>query len=329
MHELSRRTLIGGIALMPGLAVSVGTASAQAWPSRPLRMIVPFAPGGSPDVIARLVGEGLSRELGQSVVIENRAGAGGNIAAEYVLSQPADGYTLFFGTSGNMATNKSLYRNLRFDPEVDFTPISLTYVSSNVLIVSPASGINSIADLVAEAKRRPGALSFGSPGVGTAGHLVGELFKHRTGIELTHVPYRGQSQVVSDLLAGTLTMSFEAVATAIPVVRAGQVRGLAITTRQRVPQLPEVPTFDEAGIGDFDMQAWAVLAVKTGTAPEILRTLNAAVVKVVDAPAVRDRINGMGVLARTSSLEDARRMLGEEVARWRTIVQIARIPPMD
>ena len=201
MTCILRRTLAVLIASL-AYGGAAGEVSAQSYPTKPLHMIVPFVAGGSPDIIGRLVAEDLGPALGQSVVVENRAGAGGNIAVQYVIDQPADGYTLLLGTSGNMAANKVLYRNLKFDTEVDLVPISVAYTTCNVLIVSATGPIKSVADLVAEAKKNPGALSFGSPGVGTAGHLIGELFKTTTGAQLVHVPYRGQSQVINDLLGG-------------------------------------------------------------------------------------------------------------------------------
>jgi tripartite-type tricarboxylate transporter receptor subunit TctC len=317
------------IALLLAFGVPPQPAAAQTYPQKPLHLIVPFAAGGSPDVIARMIGEELSTALGQNVVIENRAGAGGNIAAQYVLDQPADGYTLFLGTSGNMATNKVLYRKLKFDPEVDFIPVSIAYASCNVLIVPATSPIQSIPDLIAEAKRRPGALSFGSPGVGTAGHLVGELFKSRAGVELVHVPYRGQSQVINDLLGGHLSMSFEAVATAIPVVKAGRMRALAATCPQRVPQLADVPIFAEAGVQGFALEALALIAVRANTPPAIVTRLNDALVKIINSKSVSDRIRGMGLQPKTSTPEQARAQLAAEVARWRKVVDDAKIPPLD
>jgi tripartite-type tricarboxylate transporter receptor subunit TctC len=319
-------------ALAAALIVFVGAvepAPAQTYPSRPLTLVVPFAAGGSPDIIARALGEELAALLGQSVVIENRGGAGGNIAAQHVLDQPADGYTLFLGTSGNMATNKVLYRALKFDPERDFTPISIAYASCNVLIVPATSAIQSIPDLIAEAKRRPGALSFGSPGVGTAGHLIGELFKSRASIDMVHVPYRGQAQVINDLLGGHLAMSFEAVATAIPVVQAGTARGLATTCPRRSPQIAAVPTFAEAGVPDFAIEALALVAIRAQTPSPIVTRLNEAVVKIIQGPKLSGRITGMGLIAKTSTPEEARAMLSAEVARWRQVVAVAKIPPLD
>ncbi len=304
-------------------------AQAQSWPAKPITLVVPFAAGGSPDVIARALGEELAAALGQTIVVENRAGAGGNIAAAYVLEQPADGHTLFFGTSGNMATNKVLYRNLKFDPERDFVPISIAYASCNVLIVPGTSPIKSIPDLIAEAKRRPGALSFGSPGVGTAGHLIGELFKTRAGVDLVHVPYRGQAQVINDLIGGHLAMSFEAVATAIPVVQAGTARGLATSCPQRTPQIPDVPTFAEAGIADFAIEALALVAVRAQTPAPIVKRFNEAIVAIIEAPKLATRISGMGLTAKSSTPDAARAMLAAEIARWRAVVDAAKIPPLD
>ena len=311
------------------LSVVALPACAQNWPNKQIALVVPFAAGGSPDIIARAIGEELSAALGQNVVIENRGGAGGNIAAQYVLEQPADGHTLFFGTSGNMATNKVLYRQLKFDPERDFVPVSIAYASCNVLIVPSGSPIRSIPDLIADAKKRPGALSFGSPGVGTAGHLIGELFKSRAGVELVHVPYRGQAQVINDLLGGHLAMSFEAVATAIPVVQNGNMRGLATTCPVRSPQIPDVPTFAEAGVKDFAIEALALVAVHSKTPQPVVARLNQAVVKIINGPTVSKRIADMGLIAKSSSPEEARAMLGAEVARWRQVVETAKIPPMD
>ncbi len=310
-------------------ALHAEPAAAQSYPSRPITLVVPFAAGGSPDIIARALGEELSAALGQNVLIENRGGAGGNIAAQHVLEQPADGYTLFLGTSGNMATNKVLYRNLKFDPERDFIPISIAYASCNVLIVPASSAIQSIPDLIAEAKRRPGALSFGSPGVGTAGHLIGELFKTRAGVDMVHVPYRGQAQVINDLMGGHLGMSFEAVATAIPVVQANSARGLATTCPRRSPQIPNVPTFAEAGVPDFAIEALALVAIRAQTPPPIVARLNEAIVKIIHGPKVSGRIAGMGLIAKSSTSDEARAMLSAEIARWRQVVAAAKIPPLD
>jgi tripartite-type tricarboxylate transporter receptor subunit TctC len=315
-----------------GACLAVGAlsdaASAQSYPTKPLRMVIPFAAGGSPDIIGRMVAEELSTMLGQSVVVENRAGAGGNIAVQYVIDQPADGYTLFLGTSGNMASNKVLYKNLKFDTEVDLIPISVAYTTCNALIV-PVAGPKTVAELIAEAKANPGKLSFGSPGVGTAGHLIGELFKTTTGTQLTHVPYRGQSQVINDLLGGHLSMSFEVAATAIPVVQSGKMRALAVTCPRRLAQLPDTPIFSEAGIQGFVLEGLALIAAHGKTPPDIVKTLNQAMVKIMSLPKVSGKIAGMGLQARSSSPDEARAMLNGDVKRWGAVVKAAGIPPLD
>jgi tripartite-type tricarboxylate transporter receptor subunit TctC len=328
MTRILRRTLA---VLVASLAYggAAGDVSAQSYPTKPLHMIVPFVAGGSPDIIGRLVAEDLSTALGQSVVVENRAGAGGNIAVQYVIDQPADGYTLLLGTSGNMASNKVLYRNLKFDTEVDLIPISVAYTTCNVLIVSASGPIKSVADLVAEAKKNPGALSFGSPGVGTAGHLIGELFKTTTGAQLVHVPYRGQSQVINDLLGGHLSMSFEVAATAIPVVQSGKMRALAVTCPRRLAQLQDVPTFAEAGIQGFVLEGLALIAAHGKTPSDIVRKLNDAVVKIINSPKVTEKVASMGLQAKSSTPEEARILLSADVKRWGQVVQAAGIPPLD
>ena len=316
------------IAAMGVMLAAALPASAQNYPTKPLRMVVPFAPGGSPDIIGRMIAEELGTMLGQSVVVENRAGAGGNIAVQYVIDQPADGYTLLLGTSGNMASNKVLYRNLKFDTEVDLIPLSVAYTTCNALIV-PVSGPKTVAELIDEAKKNPGKLSFGSPGVGTAGHLIGELFKTTTGAPLTHVPYRGQSQVINDLLGGHLSMSFEVAATAIPVVQSGKMRALAVTCPSRLAQLPDVPIFSEAGIQGFVLEGLALVAAHGKTPPAIVQKLNESLVKIINSPKVRDKIAGMGLRARSSTPDEARALLNADVKRWGGVVKAAGIPPLD
>jgi tripartite-type tricarboxylate transporter receptor subunit TctC len=326
-RNLKRALTAVGLSLAIAGAAA-GTALAQAYPNKPLRLVVPFAAGGSPDIIGRMVAEELGTMLGQSVVVENRAGAGGNIAVQYVIDQPADGYTLFLGTSGNMASNKVLYRNLKFDTEVDLIPISVAYTTCNALIV-PVSGPKTLAELIAQAKANPGKLSFGSPGVGTAGHLIGELFKTTTGTQLTHVPYRGQSQVINDLLGGHLSMSFEVAATAIPVVQSGKMRALAVTCPKRLAKLPDTPTFAEAGIQGFVLEGLALIAAHGKTPPDIVKKLNEAMVKIMASEKVSGKIAGMGLTARSSSPDEARGLLKADINRWGAVVKAAGIPPLD
>jgi tripartite-type tricarboxylate transporter receptor subunit TctC len=217
---------------------------------------------------------------------------------------------------------------LKFDTEVDLIPISVAYTTCNALIV-PEAGPKTVAELIAEAKKKPGTLSFGSPGVGTAGHLIGELFKTTTGTQLTHVPYRGQSQVINDLLGGHLSMSFEVAATAIPVVQSGKMRALAVTCPRRLAQLPDAPTFAEAGIQGFVLEGLALVAAHGKTPPDIVKKLNEAMVKIMGLPKVSGKVAGMGLQARSSSPDEARALLSGDVKRWGAVVKAAGIPPLD
>ncbi|HEY0438727.1 MAG TPA: tripartite tricarboxylate transporter substrate binding protein [Xanthobacteraceae bacterium] len=310
--------LLGAVLLAP-------SAAAQDYPSKPLQFIVPFSAGSSPDVMTRIITEDLARELGQTIVVENRVGAGGNIAADYASRQPGDGYTVFVGTTGNMAVAKSLVPTLSYDSEKAFTPVSIGWITWNLLIVPADSKLNSVPDVIKEAKANPGRLNYGSPGIGTAGHLAGEWFKKLTGTEIAHVPYRGQIQVVQDLLAGTIQLSFETIGSAIPVIKNNQVKALAVTSKARLPQLPDVPTFTEMGVIGLDLSGWGMFVVPAATPPEVVRKLNAGLVKSMSKPAVRDRIDALGVKTTPSSPEEARAMLTEEVAKWRQIVQAANV----
>jgi tripartite-type tricarboxylate transporter receptor subunit TctC len=326
---MKRSVALGLTLAAMGLCLGACRApSPQNYPSRPLLMVIPFAAGGSPDIIGRMVADDLGAMLGQPVVVENRAGAGGNIAVQHVIDQPADGYTLLLGTSGNMASNKALYRRLKFDTEVDLIPISVAYTTCNALIV-PRAGPATVAELIAQAKAEPGTLSFGSPGVGTAGHLIGELFKTTTGTQLTHVPYRGQSQVINDLLGGHIGMSFEVAATAIPVVHSGEMRALAVTCPHRLAQLPDVPTFAEAGIQGLMLEGLALVAAHGQTPPEIVRRLNEALVTIIDSPKMVSKAASMGLQTRSSTPQEARTLLNADVKRWGAVVKAAGIPPLD
>lgn len=318
-------TTLALVAATLGVAATSGptTVRAQAWPEKPIRFIVPFTAGASPDVMARVIAEPVSRSLGQPVLIENRAGAGGNIAAEYVAKQPGDGYTVFVGTTGNLAVAKFLYANLPYDPATDFIPVSLGWQTWNVLIVPSGSPITSVQGLIDAARAAPGRINYGSPGNGTAGHLIGEVFKRVTGTQLTHIPYKGQNQVIADLLGGQLQVSFETIGSAVPIIQGGKVRALAVTAAERLPQLPDVPTFAETGVRDLDLQGWAMFVVPAKTPAPVVQRLSEALSRAIETPAVRDRINGMGARAVSSTPEFARVRLREEIDRWGAVVKAA------
>lgn len=321
MHISSALKLLCG-AFCAAMAVPAAGQS-QTFPARPVSVVVPFPAGASPDVTVRVIAQQLAVELGQPIIVDNRAGAGGNIAAAYVAKASADGHTVFLGTTGNLAVNKALYANLPYDPVRDFAGVTTAYRTWNILIVPSNSKLTSVQDIVTEARARPGLLSFGSPGHGTIGHLVGAYFQRLTGTDLTHVPYKGQNLVLNDLMAGNIHLSFETIASAIPLIRSGKVRGLAVTSNARLADIPDIPAFGELKMPELDLQGWAVFVVPANTPPAIVQRLNQALVNSLGAPSVRDKLTGMGVRIRFSSVADAQRNLEVEAQRWARIVAVS------
>jgi len=308
------------------LVALAGPAVAQdKFPTKTVQFVVPFAAGSSPDVMTRIIAEHIGKHIDQTIVIENRGGAGGNIAAQYVARLPPDGHTLFVGSTGNLASAKSLYKNLAYDPEKDFEPISRAWVTWNVLVVKAGSPLKSAADVVAAAKAKPGEVTFGSPGAGTAGHLAGKWFETLTGTKLIHVPYRGQNQVVNDVLSGAIQISFETIGTALPVIQGGQFQPLAVTSRTRLKHLPDTPTFIEAGIGDLDISGWSMFVVPTGTPPAMIKRWNELLVNAMADDNVRRRIEDLGVVLRASTPQEAGEFLRSEVKKWGEIVRMAGV----
>ncbi|MCA0424624.1 MAG: tripartite tricarboxylate transporter substrate binding protein [Proteobacteria bacterium] len=312
-----------------GFSVLLGTsvAIAQTFPEKPVWMVVPFPAGASTDASGRMISDALGKELGQPIIVENKSGAGGNIGADFVANKKGDPYYLLLGTTGNLAVNKWLTKDLGYDPLKDFTPLTTAFISCNVLVVPAQSSIKTLGDLIAEAKKNPGKLNYGSPGIGTAGHLAGEWFKKKANVNIVHVPYRGGPQVLQDLLAGLLQISFEAVGNALPQVKAGKLRPLASTCRDRIPMMPDVPTMIEAGIPDFDIRAWGMIVAPADIPKAAAEKLNAALVKAINSEKVRNALNVTGVVAETSSLEGAKTFLVEENRKWKALVESAGITP--
>ena len=318
----ARAGALAAALLLPGAAV----AQAQNYPDRPIRFIVPFTPGSSVDITARIVGDVVSRDLGQPVIIENRAGAGGNIAAEYTAKQPADGYTIMVGTTGNVAASKALYKNLRYDPETDFTSVSHGWWSWNLLVVRTESPFTSARQLIAEAKANPGKFNFGSPGVGTAGHLAGELFRRLTNTDMVHVPFKGQTEEINALISGQLHFTFESIGNAAPQMKAGRLRALAVTSKERLQQIPDVPTYIEAGIpGDFELRAWGMYLAPAKTPPAVVRKLSDSLVKAMGIPQVRERIDSIGVQTFSSTPEAGNVIFKDEIRRWAQVVKTVNV----
>jgi len=276
--------------LIAGLALALTAASthAQAWPSKPIRYIVPFAPGGTTDILARTVGDKLAIALGQPVVIENKPGAGGGVGAEITAKSAPDGYTIMGGTISTHAINASLYKSLPYDPVRDFAPIVLVARVPNMLVVHPDVPAKNVAELVALLRANPGKYTFASAGNGTSQHLSGELFKSMAGAEMQHVPYKGSPPALQDVMGGQVSMTFDNITTAWPLAKGGKLRALAVTTAKRSAIAPDVPTLAEAGLPGFEVGSWQGVFAPAGTPPDIVKRLNAEIVKILNTPDVRD-----------------------------------------
>jgi len=288
----SPRTAFGLLAAI-ALVFSSPFVTAQ-YPSKPLKIIVPFAPGGSTDIVARILADMLGGPLGQSVVVENRAGAAGNIGAEAVAKAAPDGYTLLMATTGVMAINNALYKNMTYDAAKDLEPVAFTTSITNVLTVPLDLPAKSVAELVALAKAQPGKLSFASSGAGSSTHLSGELFKSMAGIDVLHIPYKGSGQALVDLIAGRVSMIFDNMPSVLPYIRGGKLRGLAVTGSKRSPAMPELPTIAEAGVTGYESLSWSGIAVPAGTPRDIVMRLNREIGGVLAASDVRQKLIELG-----------------------------------
>jgi tripartite-type tricarboxylate transporter receptor subunit TctC len=276
------------------LAAAALPALAQSWPAKPVRIIVPYPPGGPVDVSARLLAPKLQAALGQPFLVENKPGAGGNIGADFVAKSAPDGYTIGMGAVATHAINPALMANVPYDPVKDFRPLALVVQVPNVLVVHPDLPVRNVGELIAYAKTRPGKLDFASGSTGSTGHLAGELFKQMTGTYMVHIPYKGAPAAVADLLAGRVQLMFDNQASALPNVRAGRLRALAVTTLKRSPAMPELPTLDESGLQGFDMTTWWGLMGPAKMPPEVVQRLSAEILRAMEAPDVKDKLRAMG-----------------------------------
>lgn len=319
MPETSRRALLSaaGAALLP-LA-----ARAQAFPDRPIRMLVGFPPGGVTDIVGRVVAEGMARSLGQPVIVENRPGAAGNIAAQAIARAAPDGYQILLTTNASHGANPALYASPGYDAVRDFSPIALLATVTNVLVVHPSVPARSVQELVALSKARPGALNFASASTGAAGHLVGEMFKARTGADITHVPYRGAAPAQTDVTAGRVQMMFATLQTVLEPVRAGQLRALAVTSRERIPELPEVPTLAETMIPGFSADAWFALMGPAQMAPPVVERLHQAVIAAMSDATLRQRLTQQGIAVGVAGPAELARFVEAELAKWGDAVRLS------
>ena len=313
------------IALALLLALSFNLVQGQeAWPTRPIRFILPFPPGGGTDILGRLIAERLSANLGQPVVTENRGGAGGNVGAEAAARSASDGYTIVL-VAPSLAISPTLYSKLNYDPVKDFAPISLVATVPNVMITQASLPVQSLQDFIAFARSKPGALNFGSGGAGTSNHLAGELFNIVTGVKLVHVPYKGVNLAMQDVLAGNVHLVFIGIPAAAPHIKAGRLRALAVVAPQRSQALPEVPTVAEAGLRDFEVTTWYGVLAPAGTSKSVVNRLNAELVKIMHSPELKERLAATGTEPLTSTPEEFAAYIKREIAKWGEVVRKAGV----
>jgi tripartite-type tricarboxylate transporter receptor subunit TctC len=299
-------------------------AFAQSFPSKPVRIIVPYPPGGGTDVVARTVAPKMQEALGQPVVVENRAGAGGNIGTEYVAKQPADGYTLLVA-SASTAINQTLTKNLPWDAIRDFSPVTLLVLNQSLLVVHPSVPANSVRELIALAKAKPGGVTFASYGNGSSAHLIGELFKMMAGVDLLHVPYKGAAPAVNDLLGGQVNLLFSDIAAILPHVKSGKVRALGLGSEKRFAGLPDVPTIAEAGVPGFVGGGFLGLVAPAGTPREAIDKLNAAALKSLGAPEVAERLNALASPPQGGTPEAFGALIRSEVEKWARVIRAGNV----
>jgi tripartite-type tricarboxylate transporter receptor subunit TctC len=307
-----------GLGLLWGLTPAAGAAG---YPTRPVTLVVAFTPGGASDVLARILGRKLEQLLGQPFVIDNRPGAGGNVAAEAVAHTTADGYTLLLGNNAILATNAALYKRVNFDPETDFAPIGLIGSQANILVVNPSVPAKSMAELIALAKANPGKLNFASSGHGLAAHLAGELFKAEAKIDIVHVPYKGAAPALQDVIAGHVQMMFATASSVVAHIRDGKVRALGVATLKRTAVLPDIPTIDELGIKGFDATTWHGLVVPVATPKEVVTQLNRALLDTLADPAVKKSLADLGVDIIGGTPAEFAAYIHSEIPKWTAIIK--------
>ena len=304
--------------------VNALSAQAQQYPAKPIRLIVPFVAGGSADVLSRVLAQRLNQQYGQQVVVENRPGSGGHVGAEAAARAAPDGYTIVFGTIGIHAAY-TIYSKLNYDPSRDLQPVSMYADVPNILVVHPSVPVKNVKEFIALAKSNPGRLNFGTAGSGSSTHMAGEWFKLYTGVNLTHVPYKGSAQAMQDLLGGQIELMFENLPTAIAQVRAGKIRSLGMTSRERSPSMPEVPTLAETGVPGFEATAWFTIAAPAKVPADIIRKLNVDMNAFLKAPEMQQRWIDMGVVPLGGSPADAEKFFVVEREKWGKVIKAAGI----
>ncbi len=314
--------LLSASALIP-LWSARAPAQSQ-WPSRFVRLYVPFTPGGGIDAVGRIIGARLSEKWGQQIVVENKPGAGGNIASELVARAEPDGHIMYISAAG-LAVNQFLFPSINYDPVADFAPVTMICMFPNLLVVPSASPFRTVADLLAHARANPGKINFGTPGHGSSPHMSGELFKHVAKVNMTHVPYRGAAPALSDLISGRVDVMFAVMASGLPLVQNGQLRALGVTTATRMASAPDVPTIAEAGVPGYDTASWFAFFVPAKTPPAIVKKMHADTVAVLAEPAIKERLDRLGVVIVGSTPEEMAAYLNAEIAKWGPVIKAAGI----
>ena len=330
MHQAKtnkrRNTLLTLATAAFAMALPVTVLAQNNWPNRPVKIVVPFAPGGTTDILARAVAPELSKAFGQSFIVENRAGAGGNLGADVVAKSPADGYTLLMGTVGTHGINKALYDKMPFDPVKDFAPITLVAGVPNVMVMNTEKarslGINSVADFIRVAKTQPGKLNMASSGNGTSIHLAGELFKSMSGTFMLHFPYRGSSPALLDMLAGNMDVMFDNLPSSMPHIKSGKLKALAVTSAQRSAVLPDVPTIEEAAkLKGYEASSWFGLLAPAGTPSDIVNRIQQEVSKSLNNPAIKEKLQAQGAIPSGNTPPEFARMIDSEIKKWAQVVK--------
>ena len=324
---INRRHFVAGLAT--SLALGHGPARAQAYPVRPVTLVVPFPPGGSTSVMARIIAEAMGGLLGQQVVVDNRPGAGGTIAAKAFTRVAPDGYTLLLGYSGTIAIGPTIYPNAGFDPRRDFTPVGLIGSAPAVLVVHPSLGVGSVAELIARAKEKPGSINYGSAGIGTVTHVAGELFTSMAGVKITHIPYRGSGPVMNDLVGGHIPMSFTPIPAAHAQVQGGTLRALAVTSAKRSPLMPDVTTIAESGLPGYETVLHYGLLAPPGTPRPIVEKLNAALRQAIATPEVLKRLAFEGAEPLVSSPEEYAQDIDRDETKWSRVLKEAGVKAVE
>jgi tripartite-type tricarboxylate transporter receptor subunit TctC len=325
VSNVKRHGILLACATLLGLAIGITPAMAQSYPNKPIRLVVPFTPGGVTDTSGRLIAEQLSKRLGQQVVVDNKPGASGNIGTQMVASAEPDGYTLLLGFDGTLVINPHVFPKVSFDTAKDFAPIGKIGDAVLILVAYPGAPIKTLKDVINLSKTQSGGLSYGTSGTGGTPHIAGELLKERTGANLVHIPYKGGGQAMTDVLGGNIPLVYTAIAGAIQHIKNGKLHPVAVSSAQRSSSLPDVPTFIESGLADFDINSWVALLAPAKTPKAIVDKLNAELNAVLSDPVVRERLNGMGIAATPGSADKFAQEMQRDLTRYGSVVKSAGI----